>query len=81
MFSHKNWSQPHKRSEMSPPPLTTDESLVVSKANKGDVVLVLSTTRYLKLAYEHLSDKETYRLLSYDPTEEGKKFIEYLKTC
>lgn len=62
--------------------LLRDENLVISKADKGDVAVVLSTSAYLELAYEHLSDRQTYKLLQNNPTEEIiSQFIEYLKTC
>ena len=62
--------------------LMQDEGLVISKADKGDVVMVLSTSTYLALAYEHLNDRETYKLLNNNPTQEiVSQFIEYLKTC
>lgn len=38
-----------------------DKSLVVTKADKGDAVIVLDMHQYLNLAYHHLSDPQTYR--------------------
>ena len=46
------------------------KGLVIFKADKGDVVVVLSTSTYLELAYEHLNDRETYKLLKKDSTQE-----------
>ena len=62
--------------------LAKDDSLVISKSDKGDLVVILSTTRYLELAFEHLSDRKTYQLIQNDPTEQiVTQFTEYLKTC
>lgn len=62
--------------------LRKDKSLIVSKADKGDVVVVLSTSAYIELVHQHLNDRETYKLLQHDPTEEiVTQFTEYLKTC
>ena len=62
--------------------LAANPELVISKADKGDAVVVLSTPTYLDLAYEHLNDKNTYKLLRSDPTGEiVTRFIKYLKTC
>ena len=62
--------------------LVKDDSLIISEANMGDVVVVPYTAAYLQLAYEHLGDWKTYQLLNTDPTVEiVKQFTEYLKTC
>ena len=59
-----------------------DDSLIISKADKGDLGVVLSTSAYLELVYEHLGDKNIYKLLQKDPMIEiVKQFTEYLKTC
>ena len=50
--------------------LARDKSLVVSKADKGDTTVIMSSAQYLDLAYKHLSDRETYQLLSEDPPHE-----------
>ena len=47
--------------------LIKDENLIIAKADKGDSVVLLPTTEYLKLAYEHLNDRKTYILLQKDP--------------
>ena len=71
-----------KREQQALRKLIKDDSLVISKADKGDVVVVLSTSQYLDLAHEHLSDNSTYQLLQNDPTQEiVTQFIEYLTTC
>ena len=46
--------------------LVKDDNLIISKANKGDVVVVLSTAAYLELAYEHLGDRKIYQHLQND---------------
>ena len=62
--------------------LIKDKSLIISKADKGDAVVLLVSTAYIELAYEHLRDNETYQLLQHDPTEEMiTQFIEYLRSC
>ena len=62
--------------------LVKDKSLIISKADDGDVIVLLASTAYVELAYEHLSDNKTYQLLQHDPTEEiVTQFIEYLKNC
>ena len=52
--------------------LIGDEDLVVSKADKGDATVVMSTPQYLEMAYKHLSDRSTYKLLVHDPTRDCK---------
>ena len=47
--------------------LVEDKDLVVTKADKGDSVVVLPTSRYLALAHEHLSDNKTYKFLRGGP--------------
>ena len=62
--------------------LIKDEDLVISKADKGDATVVMSTPQYLEMAYKHLSDRSTYKLLVDDPTQEiVKRFHQYLDTC
>ena len=36
--------------------LTEDKDIIIAKADKGDYVVVLPTSRYLELAHKHLSD-------------------------
>ena len=58
--------------------LISNEDVVISKADKGDVTVVMSTFQYLELAYKHLNDTDTYRLLENDPTQEiVKRFHRY----
>ena len=55
---------------------------MISKANKGDVTVVLTTSKYLELAYKHLGDKDIYQLLKVDPTQEiVARFNSYLNVC
>ena len=59
-----------------------DKDILVSKADKGDVMVIMPTSQYLELAYRHLSDESTYQLLRIDPTPEiAKRFRAYLDTC
>ena len=48
--------------------LTNNEDLVICKADKGDVTVVMNTSQYLVLAHKHLGDKDTYQQLEMDPT-------------
>ena len=62
--------------------LAKNKSLVVSKADKGDTTVIMNSLQYLDLAYKHLSDKETYQLLSEDPTQQiVARFNKYLEHC
>ena len=55
--------------------------MMISKADKGDT-MIMATLHYLDLAYKQLDDKETYQLLSNDPTQEiVKQFHQYLDLC
>ena len=58
------------------------KNLIVATADRGDVVVVLQINGNLKLTPEHLSEKDTYKLLCEVPTQEiNRQFIEYLNTC
>ena len=62
--------------------LKKNDNVIISKANKGDSVVILPTTKYVELAHKHLNDRETYQLLSEDPTQEVcQQFVQYLNTC
>ena len=62
--------------------LRSDPRLVVTKVNKGDVVVLLDAPRYMELAWRHLNDSQTYTLLSEDPTQSiVSNFNRYLKHC
>ena len=71
-FGNLNWSRgpPNlSRKERSAlRKLVRNEDLVICKADKGDVTVIMATLQYLDLAYEHLGDKSTYQLLETDPT-------------
>ena len=42
----------------------------------------MNVTHYLELAYKHLGDETTYRILNSDPTFElAERFISYLDEC
>ena len=59
-----------------------NRDLVISKADKGDVTVVMTTSQYLELAYKHLGDRDTYQVLRVDPTREiVARFNTYLKAC
>lgn len=58
------------------------KDLVISTADKGDAVVVLDVDHYTGLAWAHLSDDETYSLLSEDPTPIiVNRLNAYLKRC
>ena len=55
---------------------------MISKADKGDAKVVISTPQYLELAYRHLGDRSTYQLLDKDTTQEiAERFNLYVDTC
>ena len=47
-----------------------NEDLVICRADKGDVTVIMTTSQYLDLVYKHLKDKGTYQPLKTDPTRE-----------
>ena len=49
--------------------LVEDKGLVVAKEDKGDSIVMFPTSRYLELAYKHLRDNKTCKLLHEDPTQ------------
>ena len=58
-----------------------NENLVICKADKGDITVIMATLQYLDLA-KHLGDEGTYKPLETDPTQEiVKQFNSYLDTC
>ena len=60
--------------------LMKDEDLIIAKADKGNSVVLILTTKYLEITHEHVNDNKTYRLLLEDPTTEIKyRFIIYHK--
>ena len=62
--------------------LIKNQDLVISKADKGDTTVIMSTAQYLELACKHLYDSNTYRLLNSDPTQDiVNQFNLYLESC
>ena len=60
--------------------LKEDNSIIISRADKGDQVVVMDTTHYTQLAWQHLRDPNVYERLDRDPTEEmTKNFNNYLE--
>ena len=60
--------------------MVRNRDVVISKADKGDVTVVMSVAHYLELAYKHLGDESTYRVLNSDPTSElAKRFNSYCR--
>ncbi|CAF0888090.1 unnamed protein product [Didymodactylos carnosus] len=59
--------------------LLNDKSLVISKVDKGNAVVVLNKEDYLEKEYSVLEDKRVFKLLNDDPTDEREKqFIAFL---
>ena len=62
--------------------LRDNEKIIISKADKGDAVVIMDVEHYTKLAWEHLSDRDTYCPLSADPTPDIVwSFNKYLQQC
>lgn len=62
--------------------LKSNKRIVVSKADKGDVAVVLDVNTYTRLAWKHLSDTNTYVRIECDPTSEiVDRFNAYLAQC
>ena len=64
--------------------LKKNKCIIITKADKGDTVVVMDTTQYTGLAYGHLNDPQTYTRLTGDPTpgiaKGFRKFIHNLYT-
>ena len=62
--------------------LVRNENLVICKADKGDITVIMTTAQYLDMAYKHLGDRNTYQPLETDPTRDiVTQFNSYLDTC
>lgn len=62
--------------------LRSCRDIVISQADKGDATVILDTSRYTSMAWQHLADGETYSLLTEDPTPAiVEKFNNYLRRC
>ena len=62
--------------------LKDDSNIIISKADKGDMVAVLDSEHYHGLAAKHLADSQTYELLETDPLEEiVLRYHQYLERC
>ena len=62
--------------------LVADSERIICKADKGDTIFTLDTSKYLQLAHGHVNNEETYQLLQSDPTMEiAERFNKYLCTC
>ena len=48
--------------------LVQNKDLMICKADKGNVTVIMATLQYVDLAYKHLWDKTTYQLLETNPT-------------
>ena len=60
--------------------LKEDNSIAISRLDKGDQVVVIDTTHYAQLAWQHLGDWKVYERLDRDPMEEMvKNFNNYLE--
>lgn len=62
--------------------LRDNGDIVVSKADKGDAIVVMDKQHYLKLAWDHLADESTYCALTTDPTPEiVTRYNAYIARC
>ena len=65
--------------------LRNQEDLYITKADKGDTVVIMTTAQYCKMAFEHLDDDSTYTQLSDDSTNvvvDGiTNYIVHLRNC
>ena len=56
--------------------------IVVTKADKGDAIVLMDASHYTDLAWSHLREDNTYQLLSANPTSSiVKNFNKYLRCC
>lgn len=62
--------------------LQDNKDIIVTSADKGDVVVIMNVSHYTDLAWKHLSDSSTYLPLSEDPTPTiVAEFNAYLRRC
>ena len=50
--------------------LNNNKDVSITKADKGDTTVIMSTNHLVQLAHTHLSDQKTCMLLTHDPTTE-----------
>ena len=61
--------------------LRRDESIIITKADKGNILVVMDTKDYDSKLNALLKDEKTYKQLSFDPTDSyTKKFKNELKS-
>ena len=59
-----------------------NKDICITRADKGDITVIMCNNQLVQLAHVHLSDKKTYTLLIQDPTMEVvKRFNQYLMEC
>ncbi|KYN41743.1 hypothetical protein ALC56_03886 [Trachymyrmex septentrionalis] len=61
--------------------LTNHPSLLITRADKGNTTVILTTKDYLDKMHDILSDNNTYRLINKDPTNKLTTGIRSLLTC
>ena len=62
--------------------LREDPTIIISKADKGDAVVVMDADHYYGLAMKHLADSSTYELLESDPSEQiVSDYHDFLDRC
>lgn len=62
--------------------LKRNESIIITKVDKGDNTVITDTSHLAELAHKHLSYINTYLLLKYDPTPEVVlRFNQYILDC
>ena len=89
--SDKNLARVHVHlSEPNLPPrlckalsdLKGNRAHVISKADKGNAVVLMDASHYVDLTWKHLSDQDTYSLLTEDPTSDiVSRLNAYLRRC
>ena len=62
--------------------LKKNKDIVISKADKCDTTVIMNTSHFVELAHQHLSNSNTYQLLTEDPTQEVVvRFNQYILDC
>ena len=62
--------------------LKKNKDIIITKIDKGDTTVVMDTSHHVELAQQHLSDPNTYQLLTEDPTQEVvTRFNQYILNC
>ena len=61
--------------------LLNNLDLVITKADKGDITVILKASYYASLGYRHLHDPATYKKLMHDPTPQiVDRYVTWIKS-